>query len=62
MNFFPDNFATLMYNITSVAPLPLKEIMPSIPEKIAAIVEKLLVKDPALRYQTGIELMHDLEL
>lgn len=60
--FTADNFATLMYNITSVAPLPLKEIMPDIPEKVAAIVGKLLAKDPALRYQTGIELMHDLEL
>ena len=60
--FTADNFATLMYNITSVAPLPLKEIMPNIPEKIAAITEKLLAKDPALRYQTGNELIHDLEL
>ena len=60
--FTADNLATLMYNITYGAPVSLKEIIPNIPDKVAAIAEKLLVKDPALRYQTGIELMNDLEL
>jgi CHASE2 domain-containing sensor protein/predicted Ser/Thr protein kinase len=60
--FTADNFATLMYNITSGAHLPLKEIIPEIPYKVAAIAEKLLAKDPALRYQTGKELMDYLEL
>ena len=58
---FPgDNFATLMYNITSVLPVYLKEIIPDMPEKVAAIAEKLLAKDPTGRYQTGKELMDDL--
>lgn len=60
--FTVDNLAILMYNITSVAPVSLKEIIPNIPDKVAAIAEKLLVKDPDLRYQTGKELMDDLEL
>ncbi len=60
--FAADNLATLMYNITSVSPVSLKVIIPNIPDKIAAIAEKLLAKDPALRYQTGKELMDDLEL
>lgn len=60
--FAADNLATLMYNITSVAPVFLKEIIPDIPDKVAAIAEKLLVKNPAMRYQTGLELMDDLEL
>ncbi len=58
--FAADNFATLMYNITSVAPLPLKDIIPDIPDKVVTIAAKLLVKDPVLRYQTGKELMDDL--
>jgi CHASE2 domain-containing sensor protein/tRNA A-37 threonylcarbamoyl transferase component Bud32 len=60
--FIADNLATLMYNITSGTPLSIKEIIPTIPDKVAAIAEKLLAKDPAERYQTGIELMDDLEL
>jgi len=60
--FEADNIATLMYNITSVSPVSLKEIIPDIPEKVATIAEKLLFKDPVLRYQTGKELMDDLEL
>jgi len=58
--FTADNFATLMYNITSGAPASIKETMPNTPEKIVAIVEKLLVKDPDLRYQNGKELLDDL--
>jgi len=58
--FAADNFATLMYSITSGTQVPLKEIIPDIPEKVAAIVEKLLAKDPAGRYSTGKELMDDL--
>jgi CHASE2 domain-containing sensor protein/tRNA A-37 threonylcarbamoyl transferase component Bud32 len=60
--FAADNLATLMYNITSVAPVPLKEIIHDMPDKVVTIAEKLLVKDPALRYQTGKELIDDLEL
>jgi serine/threonine-protein kinase len=58
--FAADNFATLMYNITTGAPVALKEIMPNTPEKVVVIVEKLLAKDPAGRYSTGKELMDDL--
>jgi len=60
--FTADNFATLMYNITSGVPASIKETMPNTPEKIVAIIEKLLVKDPALRYQTGKELLDDLSV
>jgi len=58
--FVADNIATLMYNINSAAPQPIKDIIPDFPEKVGAIVEKMLAKDPALRYQTGAEVLDDL--
>jgi serine/threonine-protein kinase len=55
--FSGDSFATLMYNITSSAPPPIKGLFPNIPDKLVPVVEKLLAKDAEARYQTGKELM-----
>jgi serine/threonine-protein kinase len=58
--FTGESIATLMYNITSSPPPSIKELSPQIPEKLITIVEKLLVKDVAARYQTGKALIDDL--
>jgi CHASE2 domain-containing sensor protein/tRNA A-37 threonylcarbamoyl transferase component Bud32 len=58
--FNGDSIATLMYNITSSAPPSIREFSPDIPEKLVAILEKLLAKDVEARYQTGKELADDL--
>jgi serine/threonine-protein kinase len=55
--FSGDSFATLMYNITSSAPPPIKGLFPNIPDKLVPVVEKLLAKNAEARYQTGKELM-----
>jgi serine/threonine protein kinase len=55
--FTGDSFATLMHNITSSAPPPVKGLFPNIPDKLVQDVEKLLAKDAEARYQTGRELM-----
>jgi serine/threonine protein kinase len=58
--FNGDSIATLMYNITSSAPSSIREFSPDIPEKLVAILEKLLAKDVEARYQTGKEFADDL--
>ena len=42
-------------------PAPLREVRPEVPERLAAILEKMMRKDPAERYQTPAQLLSDLE-
>jgi eukaryotic-like serine/threonine-protein kinase len=42
-------------------PTPIRQIRPEVPEGIAAIVTKMLAKDPNTRYQTPLEVANDLE-
>lgn len=39
---------------------PLSDALPHVPEVLSAIVERLMVKDPAERYQSGRSLLEDL--
>jgi serine/threonine-protein kinase len=54
--FQGDSIATLMFNITTTAPLPLKDLSPGIPEPCVTVIDRLLVKDRESRYQNGKEL------
>jgi serine/threonine-protein kinase len=45
----------LMAVVTS-DPTPLSDVAPDVPSPVAAIIERSLVKDPAMRYQTAGEL------
>jgi serine/threonine-protein kinase len=54
--FQGDSIATLMFNITTTAPLPLKDLSPGIPEPCVTVIDHLLVKDRESRYQNGKEL------
>ena len=47
-------------HVAQMPPSP-RELVPSIPEPVAAIVLKLLAKDPAARYQSAWGLIADLE-
>jgi len=58
--FQGDSIATLMFNITTGAPTPLKELASGIPDKCAAIVDRLLAKDRDARYAQGRDLVQDL--
>ena len=55
--FQGDSIATLMFNITTTAPLPLKDLSPGIPEPCVTVIDHLLVKDRESRYQHGKELV-----
>lgn len=59
--FRGDSEAALLYSITHLDPAPLKEARPEAPDEIVAIIDKLLEKDVADRYQTAEELIDDLE-
>lgn len=41
-------------------PKPLCEVRPDLPAELAAVVHKMMAKEPANRYQTGRELLKDL--
>jgi CHASE2 domain-containing sensor protein/tRNA A-37 threonylcarbamoyl transferase component Bud32 len=58
--FKGDSIATLMFNITTSPPTPLKELIPDIAERFVLVLEKLLAKDRDIRYQQGRELVRDL--
>jgi hypothetical protein len=45
----------IMHAHQSVKPRPLNQARPDVPEELAAVVAKMLAKDPAQRYQTPIE-------
>ena len=59
--FEGDSIATLMFNITTAEPKPLKDTAPGIPGSCMAIVDRLLIKDKECRYATGKEVVQDLE-
>ncbi|MHB9099355.1 MAG: serine/threonine-protein kinase, partial [Syntrophales bacterium] len=58
--FVGESITTLIYNITSTAPPPLRELLPGVHETFESIIGKLLAKDRAMRYQHGKELADDL--
>jgi serine/threonine-protein kinase len=45
----------------TATPTPLHTIRPDLPPELCAIVHKMMAKDPAHRYQTGRELLKDLQ-
>lgn len=58
--FQGESITTLMYHITSSEPRSIKDLSSRIPERMVPIVEKLLAKEVASRYQTGKLLADDL--
>jgi serine/threonine-protein kinase len=58
--FKGDSMATLMYNITSAAPVPVKEFVPHIPDPLVSVINKLLDKNREMRYQSGKDIVNDL--
>jgi eukaryotic-like serine/threonine-protein kinase len=58
--FGGESITTLMYNITSAPPSPLRDFAPSAPEFCEAVITKMLAKDKEQRYQRGREVATDL--
>jgi serine/threonine protein kinase len=45
----------------NTAPTPIRDLRPDVPPELAAVLDKMLAKDPAARYQTPLEVMAALE-
>jgi serine/threonine protein kinase len=53
--FGADKALAVLKRICEVQPRPIREANPEIPENLAAVVDKLLAKEPAERYQSAAE-------
>jgi eukaryotic-like serine/threonine-protein kinase len=58
--FTGDSLATLMYQIANVPHADARRLRPDLPDCVIHIIDHLLEKDPAARYQTGAEVKRDL--
>ncbi|MCX7923197.1 MAG: protein kinase [Clostridia bacterium] len=52
---------SLLHQQVALIPEPLRKINPDVPEVLEAIVLKLLMKDPDMRYQSARGLLYDIE-
>jgi serine/threonine-protein kinase len=59
--FSGDTLATLTYQIVHTDPQPLAKLNPSLGADFDYVIQRVLAKDPAKRYQTGRELADDLD-
>ncbi len=58
--FVGESMAQLMFKIASDPHPDIRTLVPGIPDCVATIIDKALVKDPDRRYQTGGEFARDL--
>jgi len=59
--FVARGISGLIHKVLHEEPKPLRERRPEVPEKLAAIVHRCLQKDKDKRYQTGAEIVRDLD-
>ncbi|MBD2231161.1 EAL domain-containing protein [Phormidium tenue] len=59
--FTADTLMGLVYCHIAKAPPPIASVNPSVPAVVAAIVSRLMAKNPEDRYQSAVGLHHDLE-
>jgi serine/threonine-protein kinase len=58
--FVGESMAQLMFKITGEPHPDIRGIVPGVPECLATVIDKTLVKDPDQRYQTGGDMARDL--
>ena len=58
--FAGESMAQLMFKISNEVQPDIRTINPALPDKLAAVIEKLLAKDVSKRYQRGSEVAADL--
>jgi serine/threonine-protein kinase len=58
--FTGESMAQLMFKIANESPVDIRTINPEVPDKLVAVINMLLVKDVAQRYQRGSVLAADL--
>lgn len=59
--FVGQNVTTIIYKIVNENPIPPRDLDVTIHPGLSAVVTKTLAKSPDERYQTGAELIHDLD-
>jgi len=59
--FHAADAGALMYNILSVDPVPIGELVPDCPKELQAVIGRLLKKDPEARYQNLDDVLFDIE-
>ena len=60
--FYGDSITAISYKIIHSEPIPARTLNPVVPDDWNRVLFHLLAKDPAQRYQTGAELVSDLNL
>jgi len=60
--FSGENDFSVIYQIASEDPVPMKKIRPEIPEILTKITSKALAKDPGMRYQTCGDFAYNLRV
>ena len=58
--FHADTPTGMLFQHAYAAPRPFREAAPGVPAGLAAVVERLMAKDPADRYQTAADALADL--
>jgi predicted Ser/Thr protein kinase/tetratricopeptide (TPR) repeat protein len=59
--FAGDNLSTIVYKIVHEEPQRITEVNQALPRGYERVIERALAKDPEARYQTGREMIRDLE-
>jgi hypothetical protein len=59
--FVADNVKEILRAQVQETPVPANKVEPAVPQELAAIVDRLLQKDPAQRHQSAQELVEELE-
>ena len=60
MPFHADGPTAMLFQYAYGTPPPLHEAAPEVPEAVARVVERMMAKDPAQRYQSCEEVLADL--
>ena len=58
--FAGDTVSSVLYRVVNEPPRPLREVRPGLPERLYALLDRMLAKDPAERPATGAEVAREL--
>lgn len=59
--FSGDNHAALMFNIIDKEPRPIRDLAPDCPPEVEGVIQRMVTKEAAARYQSMEEVLFDLD-